>query len=158
MAESLGFVVRTIGLVSGQPGAADSRVSLSLSCPGMRRPKPEHHGSAQRMLCGHLFCTGCIREWLREANTCPAACAARSQREQLLPMRQWEMGNGRLLRFVGTSLQPTVRISNLDVLHLGDKEPIIRGLQSAKQHRTATLPAEGGPACPGGSCDSARPS
>lgn len=26
---------------------------------------------ATRMLCGHLFCTMCIREWLREANSCP---------------------------------------------------------------------------------------
>lgn len=24
-----------------------------------------------RMLCGHLFCTNCIREWLRSANSCP---------------------------------------------------------------------------------------
>lgn len=30
--------------------------------PGMR---------ATRMFCGHLFCTTCIREWLRNANTCP---------------------------------------------------------------------------------------
>lgn len=27
--------------------------------------------SATRMLCGHLFCTGCIEEWLRTANSCP---------------------------------------------------------------------------------------
>lgn len=26
---------------------------------------------ATRMLCGHLFCTNCIREWLRTANSCP---------------------------------------------------------------------------------------
>lgn len=26
---------------------------------------------ATRMFCGHLFCTNCIREWLRTANTCP---------------------------------------------------------------------------------------
>jgi len=26
---------------------------------------------ATRMLCGHLFCTACIREWLRGANSCP---------------------------------------------------------------------------------------
>jgi len=26
---------------------------------------------ATRMFCGHLFCTACIREWLRTANTCP---------------------------------------------------------------------------------------
>ena len=32
-----------------------------------------HHGH-DRMLCGHLFCTSCIREWLREANSCPATC------------------------------------------------------------------------------------
>ena len=25
-----------------------------------------------RMLCSHLFCNNCIREWLREANSCPA--------------------------------------------------------------------------------------
>jgi len=26
---------------------------------------------ATRMFCGHLFCTTCIREWLRTANSCP---------------------------------------------------------------------------------------
>ncbi|CAK9019918.1 E3 ubiquitin-protein ligase RING1 (RING finger protein 1) (RING-type E3 ubiquitin transferase RING1), partial [Durusdinium trenchii] len=26
---------------------------------------------ATRMLCSHLFCNNCIREWLREANSCP---------------------------------------------------------------------------------------
>merc|ERR550514_1162544 len=26
---------------------------------------------ATRMLCGHLFCTSCIREWLSIANSCP---------------------------------------------------------------------------------------
>mmetsp|Transcript_40065 Transcript_40065/g.89915 ORF Transcript_40065/g.89915 Transcript_40065/m.89915 type:complete len:491 (-) Transcript_40065:75-1547(-) len=26
---------------------------------------------ATRMLCGHLFCTSCIRDWLRSANSCP---------------------------------------------------------------------------------------
>jgi len=26
---------------------------------------------ATRMFCGHLFCTNCIREWLRVANSCP---------------------------------------------------------------------------------------
>jgi len=26
---------------------------------------------ATRMFCGHLFCTACIREWLRNANSCP---------------------------------------------------------------------------------------
>lgn len=26
---------------------------------------------ATRIFCGHLFCTGCIREWLRSANSCP---------------------------------------------------------------------------------------
>lgn len=26
---------------------------------------------ATRMFCGHLFCTACIREWLRTANSCP---------------------------------------------------------------------------------------
>mmetsp|Transcript_65832 Transcript_65832/g.157320 ORF Transcript_65832/g.157320 Transcript_65832/m.157320 type:complete len:517 (+) Transcript_65832:169-1719(+) len=26
---------------------------------------------ATRMLCGHLFCTTCIRDWLRTANSCP---------------------------------------------------------------------------------------
>mmetsp|Transcript_41620 Transcript_41620/g.75494 ORF Transcript_41620/g.75494 Transcript_41620/m.75494 type:complete len:492 (-) Transcript_41620:105-1580(-) len=26
---------------------------------------------ATRMLCGHLFCTSCIRDWLRTANSCP---------------------------------------------------------------------------------------
>eukprot|EP00932_Pfiesteria_piscicida_P002311 SRR837773.12248.p1 GENE.SRR837773.12248~~SRR837773.12248.p1 ORF type:complete len:451 (+),score=23.43 SRR837773.12248:33-1385(+) len=26
---------------------------------------------ATRMFCGHLFCTTCIREWLRQANSCP---------------------------------------------------------------------------------------
>ncbi|CAJ1450462.1 unnamed protein product [Effrenium voratum] len=26
---------------------------------------------ATRFFCGHLFCTACIREWLREANSCP---------------------------------------------------------------------------------------
>lgn len=26
---------------------------------------------ATRMLCGHLFCTTCIREWLRTTNSCP---------------------------------------------------------------------------------------
>lgn len=44
--------------------ATNSKCSVCLEDyrPGVR---------ATRMLCGHLFCTGCIREWLREANSCP---------------------------------------------------------------------------------------
>mmetsp|Transcript_18745 Transcript_18745/g.42205 ORF Transcript_18745/g.42205 Transcript_18745/m.42205 type:complete len:407 (+) Transcript_18745:75-1295(+) len=44
--------------------ATNSKCSVCLEDyrPGLR---------ATRMLCGHLFCTACIREWLREANSCP---------------------------------------------------------------------------------------
>ena len=69
LATSTGPACRTTGPAFVPPGTKSAPQwvkRLSLWVTANRRTHPH------RMLCGHLFCTSCIREWLREANSCPA--------------------------------------------------------------------------------------
>eukprot|EP00401_Gymnodinium_catenatum_P063738 CAMPEP_0117619254 /NCGR_PEP_ID=MMETSP0784-20121206/86522_1 /TAXON_ID=39447 /ORGANISM="" /LENGTH=637 /DNA_ID=CAMNT_0005423139 /DNA_START=66 /DNA_END=1979 /DNA_ORIENTATION=- len=55
---------RVVVTKEDQLDATNSKCAVCLDeyRPGMR---------ATRMFCGHLFCTSCIREWLRNSNSCP---------------------------------------------------------------------------------------
>lgn len=74
---------------------------------------------ATRMLCGHLFCTICIREWLREANTCPVC------RYELQTDRE-EFEEGRKERMSGRNVR--LRAGELRMLRVPELRKLMKAL------------------------------
>lgn len=74
---------------------------------------------ATRMLCGHLFCTICIREWLREANTCPVC-------RYELETDQEEFEEGRKVRMSGRNVR--LRAEELRMLRVPELRKLMKAL------------------------------
>lgn len=74
---------------------------------------------ATRMFCGHLFCTACIREWLRTANTCPIC------RFELATDSQ-EYEAGRRQRMEGRVAR--LRIGELRMMRVPELKQLMRAL------------------------------
>lgn len=75
---------------------------------------------ATRMLCGHLFCTSCIREWLRTANSCPIC------RFELATDRQ-EYEPGRLERMRGRKMH--LKSGELRMMRVPELKKLMRALR-----------------------------
>jgi len=74
---------------------------------------------ATRMLCGHLFCTSCIREWLRGANSCPVC-------RYELATDQVEFESGRKQRMSGRVAR--LRAGELRMLRVPELRKLMRAL------------------------------
>lgn len=59
---------------------------------------------ATRMFCGHLFCTNCIREWLRTANSCPICRFELATDSQEYEEGRLQRMRGRVTRLKGGEL------------------------------------------------------
>lgn len=60
---------------------------------------------ATRMFCGHLFCTNCIREWLRTANSCPICRFELATDSQEYEEGRMQRMRGRMARLKGGELR-----------------------------------------------------
>jgi len=74
---------------------------------------------ATRMLCGHLFCTACIREWLRHANSCPVCRFELATDCQVFEPARAERMQGRTVR---------LRDGELQAMRIGDLKKLMRAL------------------------------
>lgn len=74
---------------------------------------------ATRMLCGHLFCTMCIREWLREANSCPVC------RYELATDNE-EFESGRRSRMAGRQIR--LKRAELRLLRISELRRLMEAL------------------------------
>jgi len=74
---------------------------------------------ATRMFCGHLFCTACIREWLRTANTCPIC-----RFELATDSREYEAG--RRQRMEGRVAR--LRIGELRMMRVPELKQLMKAL------------------------------
>jgi len=75
---------------------------------------------ATRMLCGHLFCTSCIREWLRGANSCPVC-------RYELATDQAEFETGRKQRMCGRLAR--LRAAEMRMLRVPELRKLMRALE-----------------------------
>lgn len=74
---------------------------------------------ATRMLCGHLFCTGCIREWLRMANSCPVC-----RFELATDIQEFEPG--RVVRMRDRKV--VLKSGDLNMMRMADLKTLMRAL------------------------------
>mmetsp|Transcript_101370 Transcript_101370/g.307627 ORF Transcript_101370/g.307627 Transcript_101370/m.307627 type:complete len:527 (-) Transcript_101370:20-1600(-) len=74
---------------------------------------------ATRMFCGHLFCTNCIREWLRSANSCPIC-----RFELATDSREYE--EGRVQRMRGRTAR--LRGGELRMMRVPELKRLMRAL------------------------------
>jgi len=75
---------------------------------------------ATRMLCGHLFCTACIREWLRGANSCPVC-------RYELATDEVDFEHGRKQRMDGRVVK--LRAGDLRMLRVPELRRLMRALE-----------------------------
>eukprot|EP00930_Biecheleria_cincta_P007539 TRINITY_DN10877_c0_g1_i2.p1 TRINITY_DN10877_c0_g1~~TRINITY_DN10877_c0_g1_i2.p1 ORF type:complete len:401 (-),score=73.54 TRINITY_DN10877_c0_g1_i2:4-1206(-) len=74
---------------------------------------------ATRMLCGHLFCTSCIREWLRTANSCPVCRYELATDEDNFESGRKQRMNGRVAK---------LRAGDLRMLRVPELRKLMRAL------------------------------
>eukprot|EP00931_Biecheleriopsis_adriatica_P067005 TRINITY_DN4120_c0_g1_i2.p1 TRINITY_DN4120_c0_g1~~TRINITY_DN4120_c0_g1_i2.p1 ORF type:complete len:492 (+),score=81.69 TRINITY_DN4120_c0_g1_i2:224-1699(+) len=74
---------------------------------------------ATRMLCGHLFCTVCIREWLREANSCPIC-----RYELATDLEEFETGRKKRMR----GRLARLRVEELRMLRVPELRKLMKAL------------------------------
>lgn len=74
---------------------------------------------ATRMLCGHLFCTTCIREWLRQANSCPVCRFELATEEEAFEAGRIERMRGR---------RTVLKNGDLKMMGIPDLKKLMRAL------------------------------
>lgn len=80
---------------------------------------------ATRMLCGHLFCTGCIREWLRTANSCPVCRYELATDDENFEAGRKQRMTGRVAR---------LRAGELRMLRVPELRRLMRALEVSGQN------------------------